>query len=466
MRQSLTVTAAPSHQIRQIYRRWFGLSIVLLATFMDLIDVTIVNVALPRIQRELSGSYATGQWAVAGYSLAFAIVLVTGGRLGDIHGRRRIFMIGVTGFTVASIAAGAAVSPGMLIAARIVQGAFGGVMVPQVMSVIATQFPPGRDRTAALSLYGVLMGAAQVSGPVLGGLLTSAGGLGWRAIFLFNVPVGVLALVGAKRWVDESRSEHPLKLDLPGMVMIGLASLLFTYPLVQGREFGWPVWTIVLLLASVPMLACFVWYERYRAAPLVPMRLFASRSFAAGLLLMLVLFAGISSYFLALTWALQFGFGWTPLHLALTILAWPAGVALTAQLTHRHGRRRGRLLVGVGTTIMSLGMAGLALTFATGGAHLTSGDLVPWMVGSGLGMGLTIPVLSDLVLGDVPAADAGAASGVLNSVIQIGGTVGVALAGVIFFSGPAGAGRTLAFSAAVFLLAALLSPLLPHRSAQ
>jgi MFS family permease len=229
------------------------------------------------------------------------------------------------------------------------------------------------------------------------------------------------------------------------------------------------------MAAAAPMLVLFIWYERRRerrnATPLVPTHLFGKRSFSAGLTLMIVLFSGVSCYFMMLTWALQFGLGWTPLHLAMTSLAWPAGIACTAQLTNRYGHRHGRRLVGIGTSLMAAGTALLAGVIAHYGTGLTSTGIAPCMFLSGLGMGLTIPILSNLVLGDVPAGDAGAASGVLNSVVQVGGAMGVALAGVIFFGGAraqaqlSAAPRTLAYCVAVFVLAAVLSPLLPRQAA-
>ncbi|MBO2448317.1 MFS transporter [Actinomadura barringtoniae] len=492
-------------------RRWAALLVVLGAAFMDLVDVTIVGVALRPIQSDLGASYATGQWITAGYALAFALLLVTGGRLGDIHGRRRVFMIGVAGFTVASALAATAVTPGMLITARIAQGAFGGVMVPQVMSIIATEFPLGRGRTAAISLYGIVLGLGQVSGPLLGGLLagghatghggaSGAGfgadpgtglgggvgggfdggldagfGVGWRAIFLVNIPIGLAALAGAARWLRESRADRPERLDLAGVLLISVTSFLLAYPLVQGREQGWPPWAVASLIAGVPMAAAFTFHQRRRERAgrpvLVPTRLFRLRSFSGGLVLLLVLFCGVSGYFIVLAWTLQFGLGWTPMHVALTGLAWPAGIACTAQLTNRFGPPRARLLVRIGTPIMTLGTAGLAATVLDRGNAVTTWDLTPWMFGAGVGMGLTIPILSNLVLGELPEADAGAASGLLNSVIQIGNALGVALGGVIFFgeggAAPAdfpGAGaRALLCSAAAFALAALLSPLLPRR---
>jgi len=449
--------------------RWLALFVVLLATFMDLVDVTIVGVALPSIQRDLHAGYAVGQWIVAGYALAYALILVTGGRLGDVYGPRRVFIAGVAGFTVASALAGAAVSPAMLIMARVAQGLFGGVMVPQVMSVVATRFPPGRDRTLAFSLYGALLGVAQVSGPIIGGLLTSYGvfGLGWRLIFYINLPIGLCAIAGAARWMDE-RPRATARLDLPGVALLALAALLLTVPLVQGREQGWPAWSLAALAASPFALAAFALYERGRAErALVPTTLFRQRSFTAGLVVLLVLFTGIAIYFMTLTWLLQFGLGWSPLHVALTGLAWPAGIACTAQIAYRLSSRHGRRLVRIGMPITALGTAGLAWAVHDGG-RLTTAGIVPWMVVGGIGMGLTIPILSTLVIAEVEAPYAGAASGVVNSVVQLGSAIGVALAGVVYFAvriapGTAGA-RTLACAAGTFLLAGLLAPLLPPQT--
>ena len=475
---------ARRHQGRHRRHQWPALLAVLLATFMDLVDVTIVGVALREIQTELGASYAAGQWFTAGYALAFALLLVAGGRLGDVHGRRRVFMLGVTGFTVASALAAAAPSPGLLIAARVAQGACGGVMVPQVMSIIATEFRAGPQRTLALSLYGIVLGAGQAGGPVLGGLLLSGDlPLGWRLIFLVNLPVGAIALAGAWRWMRESRADRPPRLDVPGTLLVTLGSLLLAYPLVQGRELGWPAWTVVSMAAAAPVLYAFARLQRHRArrglAVLVPPSLFRIRSYTAGLALLFVLFCGVSGYFIVLTWTLQFGLGWSPLKVALTGLAWPAGIACTAQLTNRFGQPRARALVMLGTPIMAAGTVGLAWSWDANGAALTPRDLVPWMIGAGIGMGLTIPILSNLVLGELPAADAGAASGVLNSVIQLGNAMGVALAGVVFFGGASGlappsapapeyaawGARALLLSAGAFALAALLAPLLPRRVA-
>ncbi|WP_018653371.1 MFS transporter [Actinomadura flavalba] len=438
-------------------RRWLALAAVLTATFMDLVDVTIVNVALPSIQRDLDAGNAAGQWAASVYALAYALFLITGGRLGDIAGRRRVFLVAVAGFTVASLAAGLAGSAGMLVAARAAQGVCAGLMVPQALSVISVQFPPGRDRTLAFTLYGGVLGVAQVGGPLLGGLLTEHAPFGWRAVFLVNLPVGIAALAAAARWMDDSRARPAPRLDPAGVLLIAAASLAATLPLIEGRARGWTAWSLLAL----PLLVLFaVWQRRVERAgrdPLVPTALFARRSFTAGLVLALALFAGVAACFITLTWHLQFDLGWSPTKVALTGLAWPAGIACTAQLTHRFGPPRARRFVASGLVLMTVGMTGLAVVMA---GSVRPASLVGWLLACGVGMGLTLPVLANAVIADVPGHSAGAASGVFNSVTQFGGVLGVAVAGLLFFGGSAP--RALAFAVAAFGGAAALAALLPR----
>src|SRR5713101_8140925 len=239
-------------------RRWLTLAVLLLAAFMNLLDISIVNIAIPSIQRDLHASYADIQWALAGYTLAYALVLITGGRLGDTFGRKRLFLIGVTGFTIMSALCGAAQSPGILIASRVAQGAFGAIMIPQVLSVIQVIFPP-HERIKALAGFGVTAGLGTVSGPLLGGLLIQHNlfGLGWRPIFLINVPVGVLAFAASAVLVRESKAANPPRLDPVGVGLISAALLLLLYPLVEGRQLGWPAWTVASMAASVPMRGAF-----------------------------------------------------------------------------------------------------------------------------------------------------------------------------------------------------------------
>jgi EmrB/QacA subfamily drug resistance transporter len=419
-------------------RRWLTLTILLLAAFMNLLDVSIVNIAIPSIQRSLHASYADVQWALAGYTLAYALVLITGGRLGDIFGRKRLFLIGVTGFTIMSALCGAAQSPGELIAARVVQGAMGAIMVPQVLAVIQIIFPPA-ERIKALAGFGVTAGLGTVSGPLLGGLLIQHNlfGLDWRPIFLINVPVGILAVAASAVLVRESRAPRPPKLDPVGVALISAALLLLLYPLVEGRQLGWPGWTFVAMAASAPMFALFAWYEQVKArrdrSPLVPLRLFGERGFSAGMAVAVTFFLGIASFGLVLTLFLQLGLGFTPLHAGLTFLPFSLGVLVSSAAAARLAPRFGRGVTMAGALIIAGGMTALIAAVHHYGTGVTTWDLVPGLVAAGMGLGAVIAPLADIVLARVPKQDAGSASGVFNTGLQLGNSIGIAVIGVIFF---------------------------------
>src|SRR6516164_1340048 len=419
-------------------RRWLTLIILLLAAFMNLLDVSIVNIAIPSIQRHLHASYADVQWALAGYTLAYALVLISGGRLGDIYGRKRLFLIGVTGFTIMSALCGAAQSPGMLIACRVVQGAMGAIMVPQVLAVIQIIFPPA-ERIKALAGFGVTAGLGTVSGPLLGGLLIQHNlfGLGWRSIFLINVPVGIFAVAASAVLVRESRAPRPPKLDPLGVGLISAALLLLLYPLVEGRQLGWPGWTFVSMAASAPVFALFAWYEQVKArrdsSPLVPLRLFSERGFSAGMAIAVTFFLGIASFGLVLTLFLQLGLGFTPLHAGLTFLPFSLGILVSSGAAARLAPRFGRGVTMAGALTIAAGMAGLIVAVHHYGAAVTTWELVPGLVAAGLGLGAVIAPLADIVLARVPRQDAGSASGVFNTGLQLGNSIGIALIVVIFF---------------------------------
>jgi EmrB/QacA subfamily drug resistance transporter len=419
-------------------RRWLTLVVLLLAAFMNLLDISIVNIAIPSIQRDLHASYADVQWALAGYTLAYALVLITGGRLGDMFGRKRLFIIGVAGFTVMSALCGAAQGPGMLIACRVAQGAMGAIMIPQVLSVIQVVFPAG-ERIKALAAFGVTAGLGTVSGPLLGGLLTQHNlfGLDWRPIFLINVPVGIIAIAASAILIRESRAPRPPRLDPAGVALISAALLLLLYPLVQGRQLGWPAWTFASMAASAPMFAVFVLYERAKdrrdGSPLVPPGLVRQRAFAVGIAIAVTFFLGVTSFALILTLFLQVGLGFQPLHAGLTFLPFSAGVLIASGAAARLAPRFGRGVTMTGALVMAGGMAALSATVHHFGGAVTTADMVPALVVAGLGMGTLLAPLADILLAGVQPQDAGSASGVFNTSLQLGASIGVAVIGVIFF---------------------------------
>jgi EmrB/QacA subfamily drug resistance transporter len=419
-------------------KRWVGLAVVLIAGFMQLVDISIVNVAIPSIQRDLDATYSQIQWVLAGYQLAFAVMLITGGRLGDIFGRKRLFMIGMAGFTLASALCGLAQSPGMLIGSRVLQGLMGAVMFPQILSVIQVTFPP-KERAGAFGLFGATIGLATITGPLVGGLLIQADlfGLQWRPIFLVNVPIGVLALAAAARYLIESRAPRALRLDPIGVTIITAGLLLFVYPLVQGRDLDWPLWTFLSMAAAVPVLVLFGVYERHKkrldGSPLIDLDLFRQRSFVPGLAVAGIFFMGIPAFFLTFSLWLQIGLGFTALHAGLTGIPFAVGSAVASAASVRLAPALGRRILSVGSLLLVAGMAALIWTVDRYGGAIHSWQLIPALLVCGLGLGSVVAPLVNVVLAGIRGQDAGAASGVLSTVQQVGGAVGVAMIGVIFF---------------------------------
>jgi EmrB/QacA subfamily drug resistance transporter len=450
-------------------RRWLILALILVVECMDLLDGTIVNIAAPSIRTDLHASLSALQWIAGGYALAFAIGLVTGGRLGDIFGRRRLFLIGVAGFTTASALCGLATSPEMLIGFRLVQGLFAASMIPQGFGILREAFPPDEIQKA-FGLFGPVIGLSAVAGPVIGGALTDGDlfGLGWRAIFLVNLPLGVIALAGSANLLPESKAQDKPTLDLAGAALVSLAVGLLVYPLIQGREAGWPAWTFASIAASGLALAAFVLVERRQQSPLVTMSLFRKRAFSAGLATALVFFAGMIGVMLVFSLYLQLGQGFSAIGTGVAMIPWCLGVAAGAAVGNAAlGPKFGRPTLHGGLAIMAAGILGL-IAVATDGASawaLAGPELV-----AGLGMGAMLSPLFDFVLAGVDDDEVGSASGVLNAMQQLGGAIGIAVIGTLFFSVAQSSGlvaafhRTLWVELAVLAVTAALVCLLPLRA--
>lgn len=421
-------------------KRWLALTVVLVAAFMDLLDVTIVNVAIPSIQRNLNAGYSEIQWVAAGYALAFAAGLITGGRLGDIYGRKRIFLIGIVGFTAASALCGVATGPQFLIGARVFQGAMAALMVPQILAIIHVTFPK-EERGKVFGMYGGIAGSATVFGPIIGGLLVQYNilGLHWRPIFLVNVPIGIFGVLATLAYIRESKSETALKLDLGGMLLATAGVLLLVYPLTEGRQLGWPAWAFGMLGASVAVLALFVYYSHVTArrggSPLLPLSLFKARSFAGGFSVNLAFNLATGSFFLMWTLYMQVGLGWTPLHAGLTGLPFSVGLAIAAALSVQYlAPSMGRYTLITGGVIVCLGALLFIGTADRYGAGIDSWKMIPALFLLGAGVGLVVSTLMDFALTDVPHEAAGSASGAINMTWQAGMTIGIAIVGVIFLS--------------------------------
>ncbi|MFD9790393.1 MFS transporter [Streptomyces sp. NPDC059070] len=420
-------------------RRWFALAIVMTAAFMDLVDVTIVNVAIPSIQKDTGATFASIQWITAGYALAFAAGLITGGRLGDIHGRKRLFLIGMTGFTIASALCGFAANPEMLVASRILQGAMASLMVPQVLSIIHATFP-AEERGKVFGMFGAVIGLGAVSGPILGALLTEWNlfGLEWRPIFLINLPVGIAGLLLGARFISESKAPKALKLDLVGVALVTLGLLMLLYPLTRGRELGWPLWGHLSMAGSVLVFGGLVVYERYKAgkdgSPLVELSLFRVKSFAAGIAVQLTFGLAMGIFFLVWTLYMQIGLGWSALRAGLT------GIPFSIAMSAAAGMSVQSLVPKFGRKVLQAGALITALGFLTyiWEAHHFGTDIKPWqmalpLVVLGIGMGLVVAPLTDAVLSEVPQEHAGSASGLINTVQQMGNALGLGLVSVVFF---------------------------------
>ncbi|MGW6565204.1 MFS transporter [Streptomyces sp. NPDC054975] len=447
-----------------------GLFTVLLGAALPLIDFFIVNVALPTIDHDLAAGPAMLELVVAGYGLSYAVLLVLGGRLGDLFGRRRLFLAGMAAFGVTSLACGLAPDAWTLVGARVAQGASAALMLPQVLATIHAS-TAGARRAKALSLYGATAGLAMVAGQILGGVLVAADlwGSGWRAIFLVNVPVAVAGLLLAVRTVPETRSERPAPVDVPGTLLLGLALLTLLAPLTEGRAAGWPLWTWVAL-GIFPLAAGAFWWVELRAdrrgrTPLVPPSLLALVSLRRGLALVLPFSVGFGGFMFVIAVALQQG-----LHMSAVV----SGLALVPMAVAFFGaslagprlvRRWGTRVVTAGGVVQGLGIALLALEAWRAWPDLSAWSLLPGMAVAGLGQGLQLPVLFRVVLSEVPADRAGVGSGVMVTAQQSALALGVATLGSLFLSLAAtgSMGTALTVTLVVQLAAVLLTVLMSLR---
>lgn len=434
-----TVSPAPAGTLVTAdgYRhRWMVLAVVIVADVMDLLDATIANLAGPSIRRDIGGGETTLQWVLAAYTLTFAVGLITSARAGDLFGRRRLFVIGMVGFTVASLACGLAPTAAVLIATRVAQGLFGAVMIPQGLAMVKSSFTEA-DLQKAFIPFGPVMGLAAVLGPILAGVLLGADlfGTGWRAIFWVNVPVGAVASFLAIRYLPRHLAVDPeARLDPVGTTLLTLASVTLIYPLVQGHDQGWPGWMFAILGASAVLWGGFVWSERRTLHPVIERSLMSNRAFVGGLVFLGTFFTAMSGFMLTINLFLQYGLHFAPMHTGLALSPWALGMAVGAgasgaALGPRFGRRvlhGGLLVVGVGLALMWLSIRAHGL--ATGGW-----DLAPGFFVTGLGSGAIFAPLFDIILAGLGDHEVGSGSGVLNAVQQFCGALGVAVLGTVFF---------------------------------
>ena len=439
--------------------KWLALPVLLAGTCLIVLDFFIVNVAMASMQRELHAGATAVEWVVAGYGLTFAVFLLAAGRLGDRVGRRRMFAAGIAVFTLASLLCGIAPSADLLVAARLLQGIGGAMISPSVLALIGTLYA-GPDRAKAIGIYATVMGLAAAGGQLVGGLLLQLDvlGLGWRLVFLINVPVGVAALLTVRALVPESKAQTRSRIDVVGIGLATAALTALVLPLVDGRAHGWPAWSLVSLAVSPVLFADFVWWQRRLVrrgeAPLVDPGWFRDRAFAVGMVTQLAFWSGQASYFLVLALYLQLGRGLSAMDagLVFSILAFTYLVA--SARAPKLVARYGRAVIVEGAIVLAAGHLATVLAVSSYGGSVLS--LTPGLLLVGAGMGLCLAPITTVVLANVDPQRAGAVSGLLSTMQQVGNCLGVAAIGVIFF-GEVGRGYAHAFTVSTLALSVLLA---------
>ena len=420
--------------------RWAALVILLTGAFLAPLDFFIVNVAMPSITAGLTATEADVQLVISGYAIVYAVFLITGGRLGDIFGRKSIFLIGLAGFALASAFCGLAWSPLTLILARLLQALAAAAMAPQALASVHALFP-AHERGRALSIYGVTLGLSSIVGQLLGGALVQADlfGMGWRLIFLINLPISIVAFIAAIPLLRETRGAHRPRLDLGGIALSALALTALVLPLIEGRERGWPAWSIALLVTTPIWVELFRRYELRLAKaggdPLVAIEVFQSPGLLRGLSAILTLYA-VAAFFLTYSIYLQQALGFTALQAGLAILPFSAGFLTGSTFSPVFGRWMGTAASSLGFVLSALGLIGTAIVIRLPAA----GAIPPWpllapaLLFIGLGMGMSIPTMVRVIVERVEPHRAGLVGGMVNSTLQVSAAIAVAVLGGLFYT--------------------------------
>ena len=447
--------------------RWQVLAVVLAAEELDILDTTTVNVAGPSVSRSIGGGTGLVQWLSASYTLAFAVLLITSGRLGDRYGRRRMFLLGAAGFTAASVACGLSVTPGMLIAARLVQGSFGAVLLSQGIGLLTTVFSE-QDTGRAFSFYAPVLSLAAVTGPLVAGGLIGWDPLGasWRLIFLVNLALGTAAITAGLRYLPADGPATAARLDGRGVAVSAAAMFLLVYPLIQGRQAGWPWWTFALLAAGAGGTWLFARHERRSAAPLIEPALVRRRTYLAGSAVALAFFAASAGIMLVLSLYAQYGLGYSALGAGLVLTPAAAGNVTGALAAMRLARRLGgRATIQANLAVAAAGLASIAVIASPAGSRPGGLILAGPVLALGFGLGGIIAPLFSTILAGITPAEAGSASGSLGAIQQLAGSIGVATIATLYTatSNPASHGLAITALATAGVLAAgaALTLLLP-----
>ncbi|WP_235619273.1 MFS transporter [Embleya scabrispora] len=416
-------------------RRWRILAIVLVAEVMDLLDSTVTNVAGPSVRDDLGGGASLLQWLASGYTLAFGVLLVVGGRLGDRWGRRRLFLLGAGGFATASLLCALSPSPELLVAARVAQGAFGALLIPQGFGILKSVFP--REETGkAFAAFGPVLGLSAVGGPILAGALIHLDlfGTGWRLIFLMNVPLGLAAVLGGLRYIPRDDPNPSVRIDLLAAVLLSVASTLIILPLIQGPEADWPLWSFGCLAAGAAAFAGFILRERRSSThSLIEATLLRNRAYKSGMLFGLAFFAGTTGFMLITSLFIQLHLRYGPLEAGLTLAPIAVGIVIASIAGFQVMARLGRNLLLIGVGVHTAGLTALAVVVAHYGSHTTGAALIAPLFVAGIGMGAVFAPLFDVILAGVAEHELGSASGSLSAMQQLAGALGAAGITTLFF---------------------------------
>ncbi|HUG65551.1 MAG TPA: MFS transporter [Gaiellaceae bacterium] len=407
-------------------RKWLTLAAVSVGLFMIMLDNTVVNVALPAIQRDLGADLSELEWIVAGYALTFASLMLVGGKVADAYGRRRIFVLGIVVFTLASLLCGLASSSEMLIGARVFQGAGAALMNPATLSIIAATFPP-RERGTAIGIWAGTSALALAIGPLVGGLITEQ--LDWSWIFFVNVPVGVLGIAASYAFIDESRDETHVSLDLPGLTTSAVGLFALTYGLIEANTYGWTSGRIVgAFVLAVVSLVSFVVIERRRRDPMLPLELFRSGTYAGANLVVLLVALAMFGVFFFVSLYMQNVLGYSPVEAGAAFLPMTILIILLAPIAGKTSDRVGsRGLLTAGMLLVAVQL----VLFSRLSADASFWNLLPALLLGGVGMALTMTPSAAAATRSVPVDKSGVGAAVLNSARQVGGTMGIALIGAI-----------------------------------
>ncbi|WP_438447290.1 MFS transporter [Gorillibacterium sp. sgz5001074] len=426
----------PREEVQPLQRPRILLAVMLLSVFMAVANIFIVNVATPSIQHGLHADFFAIQFVISAYTLAYAVALMIGGRLGDRYGRRKILFVGVAGFTLSSLLCGLSADVGMLTILRVVQGLSAALISPQILSLIQAQYTPER-RSRIFGLYGAAQGLAASTGQLIGGWLLywNPWGLEWRMVFFFSVPIG-LAILSMIPWIPESRGDAASRTDWFGAALAAAGLLLLVYPLVQGQKEGWPASLVITLLVSVPVLALFIWTQRRllqrHAEPFMNVSLFGQKGFGIGMLILFLFMSSQAGFFLISAYLLQMGLGYTPLQAGAVILPVGLGYFLASLMSSRLASRIGSHVLSVGSVLTAAGYGLLALIIHGTGPSPLIAAWIPALTMLGIGQGFIAAPLTHIVLSKVKKPDIGSASGVLTTGMQVAYAIGIALIGILW----------------------------------